>query len=175
MKTPSRPSHCCSGATLIEAMIAVGVMAVAVPLVMGTIAESGKSGMAAEAETRSTWMVSTCMAEINASRMGHSRYFPATITGQSFPSDGDVWALAFSPDGKPVGRLSKFQHDKGTNELDGQPVRFIAVLEAVDSPDGSNTPTASGLAMLKTHISIQYPAAAPADKRVRLDYHTLIP
>jgi hypothetical protein len=170
MKQPLKRNGYLSGATLIEAVIAVGVLAVAVPLVMGTIAEAGKSGMAAEAETRSTWMISTCLAEINASRVGQSRYFPATTTGQSFPSAGDVWALAFSPEGKPVGRLSKFQHDKGAKELDGEPVRFIAVLSAM--PQAT---TSGGVPMLKTRVSIQYPAAAPETKRGKLDYHTLIP
>lgn len=159
-----------SGATLIEAVIAVGVLAVAVPLVLGAIAEAGKSCMASEAETRGTWMVSTCMAEINASRVGQSRYLPATTAGQSFPSAGDVWALAFSPEGKPVGRLSKSQHDKGTKELDGKPVRFIAVLSAAPQ-----TTTSGGVPMLKTRVSIQHPAAAPEIKRGKLDYHTLIP
>lgn len=170
MKQSPNQNSFLPGATLIEAVIAVGVLAVAVPLVMGTIAEAGKSGMASEAETRSTWMISTCMAEINASRVGQSRYFPATTTGQSFPSAGDVWALAFSTEGKPVGRLSKSQYDKGAKELDGKPVRFIAVLSAMPQ-----TTTSGGVTMLKTRISIQYPAAAPETKRGKLDYHTLIP
>jgi F0F1-type ATP synthase membrane subunit c/vacuolar-type H+-ATPase subunit K len=167
--TPGKKTYL-SGASLIEAVIAVGVLAVAVPLVMGTIAEAGKSGMSAEAETRSTWIISTCMAEISASRTGQSRYFAATVTGQSFPNAGDVWALAFSPEGKAVGRLSKSQHDGGTKELDGQPIRFIAVLSA--TPQGT---TSGGVPMLKTRVSIQYPAAVPAAKRGKLDYHTLIP
>jgi Tfp pilus assembly protein PilV len=159
-----------SGATLIEAIMAVSVLAVAVPLVMGAIAEAGKSGMAAEAETRSTWIISTCMGEINASRTAQSRYFPATLTGQAFPNAGDVWAIAFSPAGKPVGKISKSQYDQGTKEVDGEPVRFIAVMSA--SPQAM---TSGGVPMLKTRVSIQYPAAAPANKRGKLDYHTLIP
>jgi type II secretory pathway pseudopilin PulG len=170
MKQTSNQNGFPSGATLIEAVIAVGVLAIAVPLVMGTIAEAGKSGMAAEAETRSTWMISTCMTEINASRVGQSRYFPPTITGQSFPAAGDVWALAFSPEGKPVGKISKSNYDQGTKEIDGKPVRFIAELSAVPQ-----TTASGGVPMLKTRISIQYPAAAPASKRGNLDYHTLIP
>jgi Tfp pilus assembly protein PilV len=159
-----------TGATLIEAVIAVGVLAVAVPLVLGTIAEGGKSGMAAEAETRSTWMITACVSEINASRAGQSRHFPATITGQTFPPAGDVWALAFSPEGKLVGKLSKSQHDKGARELDGKSVRFIAVLSAAPQASISGV-----VPMLETRVSIQYPAAAPAVKRGKLDYHTLIP
>jgi F0F1-type ATP synthase membrane subunit c/vacuolar-type H+-ATPase subunit K len=170
MKTTPAKKAYLSGATLIEAVIAVGVLAVAVPLVMGTIAEAGKSGMAAEAETRSTWIISTCMAEINASRVGQSRYFPATTIGQSFPNAGEVWALGFSPEGKLVGTISKAAHDKGAKEIDGQPIRFIAVMTA--TPQGT---TSGGVPMLKTRVSIQYPAAVPAAKRGKLDYHTLIP
>ena len=170
MKQASKPNVFPSGATLIEAVIAVGVLAVAVPLVLGTIAEAGKSGMAAEAETRSTWMISTCMVEINASRTGQSRYFPATVIGQAFPTAGDVWALAFSPEGKLVGKLSKSLHDTGTKELDGQPIRFIAVLSAT-----APASTTDGVPMLNTRVSIQYPAAAPVAKRGKLDYHTRIP
>jgi len=159
-----------AGATLIEAIIAMGVLAVAVPLVLGTIAEGGKSGMAAEAETRSAWMVSACMAEINASRVGESKVLPSTITGQPFPPSGDEWALAFSPEGELIDKLPKSLHDRGVKQLDGSPVRFIAVLKATPqtSPSG-------GVPMLRTSISIQYPAAAPANKRRKLDYHTLIP
>lgn len=158
------------GATLIEALIAVGVLAVAVPLVLGAIAQGGKSSMAAEAETRSTWMVSACMAEIRASRNGLSRYFPASAIGQTFPPAGDVWALAFREDGTLAGKLSKSLHDSGSRELDGKPIRFIAVLEASAQPvTPGRTP------MLKTRISIQYPSSAPAAKRGNLDFHTLIP
>lgn len=159
-----------TGATLIEAVIAVGVLAMAVPLVLGTIAEGGRSGMAAEAETRSTWMISTCLSEINAVRAGQSRHFPATLIGQSFPPAGDVWALAFSPEGKLVGKLSQSLHDKGARELDGNPIRFIAVISANNPASVSG-----GVPMLRTRVSIQYPAAAPAAKRGKLDYHTLIP
>lgn len=158
------------GVTLIEAVIAVGILAVAVPLVLGTIAEAGKSTMASEAETRSTWMIEACMGEISASRDGRSPYFPATATGQSFPPAGDVWALAFSQDGKLIGKLPKSIYDKGGKELDGKPIRYIVELDA-------STPasTPGGTAMLKTRISIQYPAAAPVAKRAKLDFHTLIP
>jgi Tfp pilus assembly protein PilV len=170
MKTTPRPSRFPAGATLVEAIIAVGVLAVAVPLVFGTMAEAGKSGSSSQAETRSTWMIQSCIEEIQASRDGRPQYFTATTTGQAVPPTGDVWALAFSPDGKPLGKLSKTLHAKGTKELDGKPVRFIAVLSA--TPE---TPVANTTPMLKTRISIEYPASAPATKRNKLDFHTRIP
>jgi Tfp pilus assembly protein PilV len=170
MKTPRRHHHHPAGATLIEAVIAVGVLAVAVPLVFGTIAEAGKGGQSAEAETRAPWIVRACMEEIQASRDGKPQYFTATTTGQPFPPAGDVWALAFSADGKPVGKISKSLYERGGKELDGKPVRYIAVISAATQPPVANTTP-----MLKSRVSIEYPATVPAKKRAKLDFHTRIP
>lgn len=158
------------GVTLVEAVIAMGMLAVAVPLVFGALAEAGKSGLASRAENRSTWMVPVCIEEIQASRDGRPQYFSATTAGQPFPPAGDVWALAFSPDGKPVGRLAKALYDQGTKELNGRPVRYIAVMSA-------NTPSTApgGLPMLRARVSIEYPASAPLERRGKIDFHTRIP
>ncbi len=159
-----------NGSSLIETVIAMGVLAVAVPLVFGAIAESGRSGMSSEAETRSSWMVPACVEEIQASRDGRPQYFTATSAGQTFPPAGNVWALAFSPEGRPLGKLSKAVYDKGAKELNGKPISYIALLSA-----STQTVTAGTTPMLKTRISIEYPAAAPAVKRGKLDFHTRIP
>lgn len=170
MKTTPRKKSQSRGFSLIEVVIAVGVMAVAVPLVFGALAESGKSGMSSEAETRSTWMVPLCMDEIRASREGRSEYFTTTTTGQTFPSAGDVWVLAFAQDGKPVGKISKALYDKGTTELNGVKVYYLTSLSAAASsaPTGSTT-------MLRAKITMEYPAGAPAAKRQKLDFFTRIP
>ena len=158
------------GATLIEAVIAIGVLAVAIPLVFGALAEGGKSGSSSQAETRSTWMIPACMEEIHASREGRPLYFSTTSVGQTFPSAGDVWALAFSSDGKPVGKLSKAIYEKGAKELDGKPIRYIALMSAT-APIVKPGVTP----MLKVAISLEYPAAVKATKRNKLDFHTRIP
>jgi Tfp pilus assembly protein PilV len=170
MKTPGQPNRNLAGATLIEAIIAVGVLAVAVPLVFGAIAEAGKGRQSAQAETRAPWIVRACMEEIQASRDGRPRYFTATPTGQPFPPSGEVWALAFSADGKPVGKLSKSLYDQGSKDLDGKALRYIAVLSATTQPPVANTTP-----MVKSRVVIEYPAAAPATKRAKLDFHTRIP
>jgi len=171
MKQPNpRRSHK-HGATLVEAVISVGVLAVAVPLVLGTIAEAGKSGLFAQAETRSTWIIPACMEEIRAVRDGDPQYFTPVSVGQPFPPTGEVWALGFAPDGRPVGRIARSQYDRGSTELNGEPVRFIAVLSAANTPQ-----TATGSTpMLQTRITIEYPASAPANRRDTIDFHTRIP
>ena len=165
---PNTPGTC--GSSLIEAVIAVGVLAVAIPLVFGALAESGKAGMSAEAETRSSWMVPACMEEIQASREGRPQFFTATTVGQIFPPAGDVWALAFSPEGKPVGKLSKAIYDKGTREIGSKSVRFIASLSTM-----APLTQTGATPMLNLRISLEYPASSPAAKRQKLEFYTRIP
>jgi Tfp pilus assembly protein PilV len=164
--------HCRSapGATLVESVIAVGVLAVAVPLVFGSLAEAGKNGASAQAETRSAWIVPACMAEIQASRDGRPQFFTSTAIGQPFPAAGDVWALAFSADGRPLGRVGRSLYENGLKELAGEPVRFIAVLSAVAEP-----PASGATPMLSACISIEYPSSAPAARRGKIDFNTRIP
>ena len=160
------------GATLVEAVIAVGVLAVAIPLVFGSFAESGKVGMSAEAETRSSWIVPACLAEIHASRSGKSAYFPATSTGEAFPSAGTIWALGFTADGRATGRIETADYTKGVRKSGGETIRYIASLSA----EPETTPsTPGGPPLMRATITVEYPAAAPAEKRGRLEFHTRIP
>jgi type II secretory pathway pseudopilin PulG len=169
MKSPPLDSRYPLGATLIEAIIAIGVLAVAIPLVFGTMAEAGKSGVSAEAETRSTWMVPVCIEEIHASRDGRPQYFSATSPGQAIPPTDELWALGFSEDGKPAGKLTSSQYEQGTREIQGKTLRYVARITA------KLPPATDASRLLKVLITIEYPAIAPAAKRRTLDFHTRIP
>ena len=162
--------RCPSGTTLIESVIAIGVLAVAIPMVFGTLAESGKSALFAQTESRSTWMVPVCMDEIQASRDGRSRFFPTTEVGEAFPPEGDVWALGFSQDGKLIGKIPKTLYQNGTREIAGTPVRFIATIASTKPPAQDGGPP-----LLRVAISLESPAASPVEKRRKLDFHTCIP
>lgn len=170
MKTKFPTSPHCRGSSLVEAVIAMGVLAVAIPLVFGALVESGNSNVSSEAETRSTWIVPACMEEILASREGKPQFFTATTVGQIFPPAGDVWALAFSADGKPIGKIAKAAYDKGTKTLNGKTVRYIATLasETTTTPQGA-TP------MQRAKITLEYPSALPVAKRQKLEFYTRIP
>lgn len=156
--------------SLIEAVIAIGVLTVAAPLVLATMTQAGKSGRSAEAETRCAWMIPACMEEIHASRGGRSQYFTATSVGQVFPPVDDVWALAFSPEGNVIGKITKSHYDKGIRKLDGKPVFYLASMAA------STAHAQAGVSpMMDVSISIAYPAFAPVAKRQKLDFRTHIP
>ena len=157
------------GSSMIETIIAMGVLAVAIPLVFGALAESGKSGMSSEAETRSSWIIPTCLAEVQASREGKPQYFTPTTSGQKFPSSGDVWALGFTHEGKPIGKISKSIYDQGAKELQAKPMRYIAT---ISSEEITATPATT---MLRVKISLEYPSSAPVEKRQKLDFYTRIP
>jgi hypothetical protein len=164
------------GSTLVEAVIAMGVLSVAIPLVFGALAESGKSGMAAEAETRSAWIVPVCMEEIKASRLGLPRFFTPTTTAQPFPPSGDVWAIGFSADGKPVEKITKARYERGTKEISGQPIAYIATLNAVPlTLPPSTPPPASPSLLMSVRISLEYPSSLPANRRQKLEFYSRIP
>jgi type II secretory pathway pseudopilin PulG len=169
MKAPSPAIAARRGATLIEAVIAIGVLAVAIPLTFGTMAEAGRGKQAAVAETRSTWIVPACIAEIQAVRSGRPAYFDRIPAGQPFPPAGEVWALGFADDGQALGKISKADYDKGLRQLGGRTPRYIATLSAT-----APAPTdESGL--FKVRVTLEHPASAPAKKRQSLDFHTRIP
>lgn len=170
MRTSPTPARIRRGVTLVESLIAIGVLAVAIPLVFGAIAESGKSGMSAQAETRATWIVPVCMEEIRASREGKPEFFTSSKVGESIPPSGQVWALGFSPDGKPVGKVDKDAYEQGTREMGGQTLLYIASIQTVESSTSSgNKP------MFTVRVSVEYPAAAPKEKRQSLHFHSRIP
>ncbi len=158
-----------SGSTLIEAVLAICVLAVAIPLTFGAMAEAGKNGASAMAETRSTWMIDACVEEVRAIRSGCSTHFDPIPPGQAFPTVGGLLALGFSNEGKPAAGISKSQYDQGVHIADGQPVRYIATL-STNPPDAADPSP-----LLKLRITIEYPASAPAGKRRIIDFHSRIP
>jgi hypothetical protein len=170
MKSPPPRPSLPRASSLVEAVIAIGVLAVAIPMVYATMTQAGKSALSSKAETRCTWMIPSCMDEIRASREGRPQYFTTTSTGQIFPPAGDVWALAFSPDGKPVGKISKSIYDKGTRQVDGKNVLYLASMTATTA-----TVKAGETPMMNIRISIDYPASSPVAKRQKLDFYTRIP
>lgn len=162
--------HFPSGATLMDAVIAMSVLAIAVPLIFGCLTESGHSGQESAAETRAPWMVRICMDEIHTSRNGKPRVLPVIDAHDSFPPIGEVWALAFSETGELINKLSRAEYDSGIQTLNDRSIRYIATIHA-EKANLADTPTTSQ----RVKITIEFPASTPAAKRRTLDFHTRIP
>lgn len=156
-----------TGSTLVESSIAMGILAVTVPLVFGTMAEAGKSGTSGKVEARSAWTIPTCLEEVGNSRSGNPRYFNATETGQAFPKENEVWSLAFSPDGSIIDKITIAQYESGIKNLNGITISHLAKISAAKRDENDS--------MLTLRITLEYPAAAPAGNRRTLDFHSLIP
>ena len=156
-----------SGSTLVESSIAMGVLALAVPLVFGSMAEAGKSGATADAETRSAWIIPACLQEIENSRAGKPLYFTATETGQTFPPENEIWALAFSNEGSSVDKITIAEYESGIKTLEGKSISHLAKISASKADENDD--------MLNLRITLEYPAAAPVGQRRTLDFHSRIP
>jgi type II secretory pathway pseudopilin PulG len=159
-----------SGTSLIEVVIAMGVMAVAIPLVFGALAESGKTSMLAEAETHGSWMVRQCMDELDAAHKGRSLYFPEISNHQIFPPAGEVWGLAFSSEGRLIAKFTKAEYDSGIHEIDGSKARYLLTTSSIlPAYQTGQVP------VLEMKITVEFPAGSPAGKRQKLDFFTHAP
>ena len=159
----------CKGATLVEAALSLGVLAVAVPLVFGAIFQAGRSGVDAELDNRSTAIIPACLAAVERAREGRPGWFDPSPAGTAFPANGDVWALAFSEDGRVLGRLTKDEYEQGLKQKEGESVRYLATLSA--TPQSENP---SPNSPLRLTITIEHPAIAPAQRRGQLEFHSSI-
>jgi Tfp pilus assembly protein PilV len=158
------------GSSLVESVIAIAVLAVAVPLAMSAVSQAERSGSSSETHARGVWLVPLCLEELRAAREGRSAFFPHTRSGTPFPEDGDVWALAFTSDGSLAGKVTRTQYERGLSEVDGIPVRYLASLSAkAESASPEPTP------MQRLRISVEQPAKAPAARRSKTDFHSKLP
>jgi hypothetical protein len=158
------------GSSLVEVVVAVGVLAVAVPLVFAVLARSGESGAASQAETRCSWIIPMALEELCQSRAGTSKHLPATAAGEPFPAPGEVMVLGFAADGRLLGTVEKDVYEAGVRPLGQEPVRFIARLEG-----GSLSARSGDLPLVQVRVVMEHPAASPAARRQKLEFHTRLP
>lgn len=170
MKTSMPPRVSPRGFSLIEIIIAMGVLAVALPLVCAVMARSGQSSASAKAETHCVWILPACLHEIDAAFLGKSHYLPTLARGQSLPAAGDILALAYSKEGRALALVTREAYHMGINPLAGDAVAYIVSICGEPSPTQASRPS-----MCNLRLTLEYPPAAPAVKRQKLDFFTRIP
>jgi len=150
MQSPTTKSP--RGATLMESVIAVGVLAAAVPMVLIGMVEAGRSSEASGAETRAPWMARTSIEEWRAN----------TTVDTTTPL-----MLAFSRSGKLVGEISSAEHADGLRKLGDSGVRYLATVHPPEMMPGHEPERPATI-----RVAVEYPASAPASRRRTLDFHT---
>lgn len=169
MKCDSLQHHRQRGITLAETIVSMSVLAVAIPLVFGALVEASRTGGDAGMDNRSASIIPACIQALARAREGLPGWFEASPHGRVFPREGDVWALAFSEGGNLVGRVSKAEYENGLRELAGESVRYLASMSARPQEEAAATGSPLRLAII-----IEYPAAAPSDRRGRQEFYSMI-
>lgn len=143
------------GMALLEVVLAVGALAVALPVVMAAVAKGGEVSAKARAETRAPWVADRMRIEVEAALQGRSPWL----------SEEDGWAaLGFGTDAEIVRTIDEEVYSAG---LDGEEeVDLVAVAE-IGPPVGGGT--------RHLLVTVEYPPARPELRRTKLVFRTRLP
>ena len=166
-----RLAHRHRGLTLMEAVVALGVIAVAVPLILSTTAVSARTRVNAETDTRSAWLARTVQTELTDAW----RDLPSTMftPKPSFPSIGSLEApevLLFDADGKFLTRGNSNDYLEGSRN--DKAVYLVSLFSEQQSPANFTT---SDDSLARVQITVAHNARAPKGKRGTHSYSILIP
>jgi type II secretory pathway pseudopilin PulG len=159
------------GLTLMEAVIALGVIAFAVPLIVAASSQSSKSRVSAEADTRSAWLAQDLQRQLIDS--WNDRVTIAFPTKPLFPDFGTATSpivLLYDNDGTFIqtGTPQEF-----TNGSTNQRASYLISVYGTGATPNNLTTAEKNLS--KVTISIENPAKAKAPIRNRNVFTMLIP
>ncbi len=150
--------------TLVETVIAIGVIAVAVPLIMAVSSASLNDKRNAEADTKSAWLARDLqdqVAALWATPRGHS-YLPDTLS-LPFPTIGtaaEPTVFLYDNDAKFIAVGASTDMQTGSKQDKAQ---YLVSLYSTSQPPSNLTTSTTKLARL--FIKVEYPAKASLKKR----------
>ena len=157
--------------TLMEAVIALGIIAFAVPLVLSATAVSTRTRINAETDTRSAWLARTVQRELTDSwRALPSAMFTPAPAFPTFASATAPEVLLFDAEGRFLTRGNSNDYTNGSRN--GNAVYLVSVHSQRHSP--ANITTTENL-LARVQITVAHNAKAPLAKRVPCSYTVLIP
>ncbi len=146
-----------SGMTLSEVVIAIGIIAFSVPLIVAATGGAHHSRQAADADTRSAWLVRDVQRKIM------SEWAEAMK-----PSGYEITFPFPSADTPEVAMELRYKQDGALLVEDADQATYLVKVEAEPYLPRLNQSKASSLA--RVSIQIQYPAKASPNKRKKLTY-----
>ena len=145
-----------SGSTLIEAVLAIAMLAAVLPLIGLAMVKANAGAAASEVESLSLWMLPSHLQEFRESIDGHGDGGSALR----------VWAHGAG--GECLGELQESEYKEGVEEVNGKAVRCLVVVRAVGTSANGGAP------LLRVRLSVEQPASWSSDRRKHLDFYTCI-
>ncbi len=156
------------GMTLMEVVIAIGVVAFVIPLILAATGSAGTSRRNAEADTRSVWIAREVQRELIVSwgENPDKSIFETARTFPAFATNSTPDVLAFDSDGT---FLTKGTAQDLTQASVIPDATYLVAIhsEAYTPPNAASTTT--NLSIL--HIRILHPAKAKPDLRSEYRYN----
>lgn len=158
------------GMTLMEVVIAIGVVAFVVPLILAATGSAGSSRRNAEADTRSAWIARQIQQELivswgdnpTESIFGENKNFP------SFGSENSPDVMLFDSDGEFVAPGNQGDLDRASQTADAV---YVVSFYAEQYNPPNLLATANPLAMLR--IKVIHPAKASPGSRSSYRYNLI--
>ena len=184
MKRPHPEAHHL-GYTLTEVILAMAVMAISVPLILGLVVAGGEASRQAERETRAVMTARTVFEELRRTRDGNSEFIEESdlpwaanaaedlIDGGGSSSGGtsDDWLIfELNSDGDILGKAENMGYEGRWTGEGNEVVGLAAVrgysqeIENVELVDGEP------LSVFLIEVRVESPARAEAENRNRSSF-----
>jgi hypothetical protein len=167
--SPLRQTGLTRGISLLEMLIGISLLALAVPLVLGSLVRAGEGGMVTRVESRCARIIPACLEEIYAAREGRQNLLTGSQRIADFPPDSEPVCLGFARRGGPVAKMDPEIYHAGLKQRGARGIHYLAAITVQTVAENDST------AKRRLKISVEYPATAPAGKRRKLDFYTGIP
>lgn len=170
------PSHKISskqrGFTLMETVIALGIIAFAVPIILAATSNGSKSRRNGEAETRSAWIATDLQRTLTEAwrDIPHEAFAPPPVF-PDFSAANAPLVFHYDNNGKflEVGNNAEFQN--GTKLP--RSVYLVTIYGVGRDPQNLNSTPRKQLSLVT--IDVHFPAQAPLGRRQISTYNVMIP
>lgn len=155
--------------TLMEVIIALGVVAFVMPIILTATGSANLSRLGAEADTRSAWLAQEARREVISAWAdpAHESVIEAPLDFPQFADESSPEILAYDSDGN-------FLTKGAPEDLSGpSKIPKAAYLVAVHGEAHSPPNLTHGSSLSLLRIRVIHPAKAPPAKRSDLRYHLI--
>lgn len=140
-----------SGMTLLECVLAMGLMAMAMPVLLLAFGQSHRDLAGARVEAWAGCVIPARLADLR-------------LSGGIRPGGVRAWAHGLR--GESLGEVDEESCRQGVACRDGNPAAFLLVAR------GGSMQRSSSAGAIPMTMNLEYPAAAPADHRRKISFHT---